>query len=97
MKVCVFSGSISILINGSPTEEINIQRGLKQGDLLAPFLFLLVVEGFSGLMRNAVERNLFKGFMLVSGGVTLSHLQYADDTICIGEASVDIFGLSKHC
>lgn len=62
MKACVCGGSMSVLVNGSPTEEINIQRGLKQGDPLAPFLFLLVAEGFSGLMRNAVALELFEGF-----------------------------------
>ena len=60
MKACVFGGSMSILVNGSPTEEIDIQRGLKQGDPLAPFLFLLVAKGFSGLMQNAVDRGLFR-------------------------------------
>jgi hypothetical protein len=85
MKACVFGGSMSILVNGSPTEEISIHRGLKQGDPLAPFLFLLVVEGFSGLMRNAVEGNLFEGFCF---GDNVVMLQYADDTICIGKPSV---------
>jgi hypothetical protein len=42
MKACVCGGSMSVLVNGCPMEEIDIQRGLKQGDLLAPFLFLLV-------------------------------------------------------
>lgn len=59
MKVCVWGGSMSILVNGSPTEEINIKRGLKQGDPLAPFLFLLVAEDFSRVMRNVVSLNLF--------------------------------------
>jgi len=68
MKACVFGGSMSILVNGCPTEEIDIKRGLKQGDPLAPFLFLLVAEGFSGLMENAVNRNLFKGFQVKRGG-----------------------------
>ncbi|GAU43110.1 hypothetical protein TSUD_373050 [Trifolium subterraneum] len=86
---CVFAGNLSVLVNGSPTPEINIQRGLKQGDPLAPFLFLLVVEGFSGVMRRAVELNLFKGFNIGRGLVEISHLQYADDTLCIGEASVE--------
>jgi len=62
MKVCACGGNMFILVNGSPTEEINIQRGLKQGDPLASFPFLLVAEGFSGLMSNAVARNLFQGF-----------------------------------
>jgi hypothetical protein len=59
---CVFPGNLSVLVNGSPTSKLNIQRGLKQGDTLAPFLFLLVVEGFGGLMWSVVEKNLFKGF-----------------------------------
>jgi len=80
---------MSILVNGSPTTEINIQRGLKQGDLLAPFLFLLVAEGFSGMMRNVVSLNLFEGFQFRSDGLVITHLQYADETLCIGKASVE--------
>jgi hypothetical protein len=89
MKACVFAGNLSVLVNGSPTSEINIQRGLKQGDPLAPFLFLLVAEGFAGLMRSAVEKNLFKGFIVGPDNVVVSHLQYADDTICVGEATTE--------
>jgi hypothetical protein len=80
---------MSILVNGSPTREINIQKGLKQGDPLAPFLFLLVAEGLGGVMRKTVELGLFRGFKVGSGDVLVSHLQYADDTLCIGEASVE--------
>ncbi|GAU25119.1 hypothetical protein TSUD_274080 [Trifolium subterraneum] len=89
IRACVFAGNLSVLVNGSPTTEINIQRGLKQGDPLAPFLFLLVVEGFAGLMRSVVDKNLFKGFSVGTEGLQISHLQYADDTLCIGEASME--------
>jgi hypothetical protein len=89
MKVCVFGGSMSILVNGTPTEEISIQRSLKQRDPLAPFLFLLVAEGFSRLMRNAVALNLFEGFSVGGNGLVVSYLQYADDTLCIGKATVE--------
>jgi len=85
MKACVFGGSMSVLVNGSPTEEICNYRGLKQGDPLA----LLVAEGFSGLMRNAVDRNLFEGFTFGNSGLVVSHLQYADDTLCIGKPTVE--------
>jgi hypothetical protein len=88
IRACVFSGNMSVLINGSPSEEINIQRGLKQGDPLAPFLFLLVAEGLGAIMKKAVEINRFKGFQVGHNGLSISHLQYADDTLCIGEASV---------
>lgn len=40
-----------MLVNGSPTREFDLQRGLKQEDLLAPFLFLVVAEGLSGLVN----------------------------------------------
>jgi hypothetical protein len=89
IQACVFAGNLSILVNGSPTPEISIQRGLKQGDPLAPFLFLLVVEGFSGVMRKVVDLEIFKGFSVGRNPVVISHLQYADDTLCIGEASVE--------
>jgi hypothetical protein len=81
MKARIFGGSMSVLVNGSPTVEIDIQRGLKQGDPLAHFLFLLVAEGFSGVMRNAVSRNLFKGLKINNDGIEISHLQYTDDTL----------------
>jgi hypothetical protein len=88
IKACIFSGNLSILVNGSSTEEINIHTGLKQGDLLASFLFLLVVEGLSAAVRTEDERNLFTGFKVGSTGMSVSHLQYADDTLFLGEATV---------
>jgi hypothetical protein len=80
---------MSILVNGCPTEEICIKRGLKQGDPLAPLLFVIVAEGLGALMRSAVERGRFKPFLVGRGGCPVSILQYADDTLCIGETSVD--------
>ncbi|MCH99969.1 LINE-1 reverse transcriptase like, partial [Trifolium medium] len=89
MKACVCGGNVSVLVNGSPTNEIQIRRGLKQGDPLAPFLFLLVAEGLGGLMRRAVEINRFRPFLVGGAAVPVSLLQYADDTLCIGEATTE--------
>jgi hypothetical protein len=88
MKACVCNGNMSVLINGSPSEQINISKGLKQGDPLAPFLFLIVAEGLSALMHKAVALGFFRGFK-VGPDVVVSHLQYADDTLFIGEACVE--------
>ncbi|WJX66218.1 hypothetical protein P8452_50797 [Trifolium repens] len=88
MKMCVCNGNLSVLVNGSPTEQVNISRGLKQGDPLAPFLFLLVAEGLGALMSKAVSLGFFKGFK-VNPNTLISHLQYVDDTIFIGEACVE--------
>jgi hypothetical protein len=86
---------MSVLVNGSPTKEISIKRGLKQGDPLAPLLFLLVAEGLGAIMRKAVEVNRFKPFLVGRGNMPISILQYADDTLCIGEATVGNLWLSR--
>lgn len=87
IKECVFKSDLSVLVNGSPTEEVRIQKGLKQGEPLAPFLFLMVVEGLTSMMRNAVEFGTFKGFKVGNNGEEASILQYANDMLLVGEAS----------
>jgi hypothetical protein len=89
MKACICVGNLSMLINGSPTKEVNIKRGLKQGDPLAPLLFLLVAEGLGGLMRSAVRLTRFHPFLMGGEGLPVSLLQYADDTLCIGKATME--------
>jgi hypothetical protein len=95
IKCCVCSGNMSVVVNGSPTEEINIRKGLKQGDPLAPFLFLLVAEGLGAIMRQAVELNRFVPFKVGRGELPISHLQYADDTVFIGKALVENLWVMK--
>ena len=86
---CLRSALISVLVNGSPSVEFIPQRGLRQGDSLAPLLFNIVVEALNGLMREAVEKNLFRGFSMGSNNVEISILQYADDTTFFDEASME--------
>ncbi|PNX89907.1 cysteine-rich receptor-like protein kinase, partial [Trifolium pratense] len=62
--------------------------GLKNGDLLSPILFLLAAEGLHVLMEAMVERNLFTGYKVGELAlVSVSHLQFADDTLLLGTKS----------
>ena len=86
---CLHSASMSILVNGSPTNEFNPQRGLRQEDPLAPLLFNIVAEGLSGLMRKAVNKKHFSSFLVGKNKEPVSILQYAEDTIFFGEATIE--------
>ncbi|GKU91159.1 hypothetical protein SLEP1_g5069 [Rubroshorea leprosula] len=89
IQECLRSSMISVLINGSPTRQFPVGKGIRQGDPLSPFLFLIVAEGLNGLMSTAVEKELYKGVMIGNGATMVSHLQFADDTIFFGEATED--------
>jgi len=85
---CVGTTTSSVLVNGSPTDKFPIERGLRQGDLFSPFLFLLAAEGFNVLMKAVeVDENLFVGYNVgrVGDVFSVTHLQFVDDTIIIGE------------
>ncbi|GAU48515.1 hypothetical protein TSUD_244350 [Trifolium subterraneum] len=88
IKECVCSATASVLVNGSPTDEFPLERGLRQGDPLSPFLFLLTAEGLNVLMEAAVANNVFTGYSIGErDSISVSHLQFADDTLLLGVKS----------
>ncbi|CAJ2657018.1 unnamed protein product [Trifolium pratense] len=88
IRECVCTATASVLVNSSPTDEFPLRRGLRQGDPLSPFLFLLAAEGLNVLMEAMVARNLFTGYNIGEQGlVSVSHLQFADDTLLLGVKS----------
>ncbi|XP_071687594.1 uncharacterized protein [Rutidosis leptorrhynchoides] len=87
IESCLKSALVSILVNGSPTREFKLGRGIRQGDPLSPFLFLIVGEGLNFLTKVAINNGLYKGVKIGNDSIPFSHLQYAVDTIFIGEWS----------
>ena len=85
---CVGTATASVLVNGSPTKEFPIHRDLRQRDPISPFMFLLAAEEFDILMNALVDANLYRGYSVGrQGEMQLSHLQFANDTLIIGEKS----------
>ncbi|GKA76522.1 RNA-directed DNA polymerase, eukaryota [Tanacetum coccineum] len=81
---CLCSAMGSILVNGSPTSKFKFHKGLKQGDPLSPFLFILVMESLHLSFNHILNVGSFKGIH-IDNSLTLSHLFYADDAVFIGK------------
>ena len=84
---CVRIVSYSILVNGEPNGLINPTRGIRQGDPLSPFLFLLCMEGLHGLITKAIRAKEINGFSLCKRGLKLIHLFFADDNLLFCKAN----------
>jgi hypothetical protein len=78
IKECITTATASVLVNGSPTDEFPLERGLRQGDPLSPFLFLLAAEGLNVLMQAMVEGNRFKGYCVGGDG----HSECVSPAVC---------------
>ena len=89
---CIKTVRFSILVNGETVGFFLSERGLRQGDSLSPFLFILAMEGYNSMTRVATQNNWLKGFKVrnCSGReMQICHLLYADDTIIFCESMAE--------
>ena len=84
--MCVKTVSYSVLINGEPKGKIIPTRGLRQGDPISPYLFLLCVEGLTAMLKKEECEGRISGVAVCRGAPRISHLLFADDCIIFGKA-----------
>ncbi|GJV11628.1 RNA-directed DNA polymerase, eukaryota [Tanacetum coccineum] len=84
---CLKSAFASVLINGSPTKEFKVEKGLRQGDPLSLFLFIIAIKALNVALLNACNNNAFHGVKVGKDNIHVSHLQFADDALVMGEWS----------
>ena len=92
IKWCISTASFSVLVNGSPTGFFPSSRGLRQGDPLSPYLFVIGMETLSCLLNRATDGNYLSGTKFADGRgeeLVISHLLYADDTLLFCKADKD--------
>jgi hypothetical protein len=83
---CVKTLKYKVRVNAMETNIVIPTRGLRQGDPLSPYLFLLVAEGLSSLLKGAESRGEIQGVRLCRNALVISHLLFADDSLIQMEA-----------
>jgi len=74
--MCDYDNDISVLVNGSPTEEFKMWRGTPQGDPLSPFHFLSVAEDLNVFMYALVETILFSSYYVGAHNIVATSKRY---------------------
>lgn len=98
MKTCISTASLAVLVNGTPSDFFDIERGLRQGDPLSPLLFNICVNGLSCMLSQLLGNsgsNLFCGVKMGTAEA-LNHLQFADDTLLFCEKDENQMELLCH-
>lgn len=84
---CLRTARLALLWNGEQLEDFVPTRGIRQGDLLAPYLFVIAMEVLSQQIGSQMEKNEWRAIKLTRKGPAISHLMFADDLFLFGEAS----------
>jgi ribonuclease HI len=79
MMLCVSSVNYHVLVNFEKVGPIFPGRGLRQEDPLSPYLFILVTEGLTTLIKKSVANGDLHGVQICRGAPSVSHLLFADD------------------
>ncbi|XP_073355407.1 uncharacterized protein [Aegilops tauschii subsp. strangulata] len=87
IMLCVTSVSYKVKVNDDCTEVIVPQRGLRQGDPLSPYLFLICAEGFSSLLNKAEVEGSLAGIRICNAAPRFNHLLFADDSLVLMKAT----------
>jgi len=83
---CVTTVRYRIKVNEKYSDSIVPHRGLRQGDPLSPYLFILCAEGLSSMLQRTEENGKIEGISVCRGAPRINHLFFADDSLILMRA-----------
>lgn len=86
---CITNVTYSLLMNGEPQGIITPIRGIRQGDPLSPYLFLLYSEGLYRLIQSEASSGDIKEVSICRNDPKLTHLFFVDDSLLFYRASTN--------
>ncbi|KAH9727416.1 reverse transcriptase domain-containing protein [Citrus sinensis] len=89
IMLCVSTVRYKVLRNGAEVGPIIPSRGLRQGDPLSPYLFIICAEGLSSLIRNREMAGFLHGIKVAKNTPSISHIFFADDCLLFFKANLN--------
>ena len=77
--------------------EIYLSRGIRKGDPLSPYLFVLYIERLAHYVKLAMENNFWRPTKLGKNGTPISHLFFVDDLVLFAKATLDQVKVIQYC
>lgn len=88
MMMCKKSVSYSVLLNGEPKGLIHLTKGIRQGDPISLYLFLLCSEGLLAMLKREESLGHINGILVCRRAPRISHLLLADDSLIFCRANM---------
>lgn len=97
INLCMSTVTYRLVISSNEIGPIIPSRGLRQGDPISPFLFLMCAEGLSALIHIIQAMGAIHGCKIANGAPVFTHLFFADDCYLFFRANVKEAECIKEC
>lgn len=88
-KKCLSTISYQILLNGQPSRKFAPQRGLRQGEPLSPFIFIMCADVLVGLLKGEADLSSVHGIQVSRKALVITYMFFADDSLLFARANKD--------